>query len=97
MAPGTSRMLGGLYPSKAISAYAKSCSTIKSFSFANAIIRSKKARSTTWVVGFAGNEITNTLGFGQVRLIAMLRLSMKSVSSVRGTERKSPPAMITEY
>ena len=96
-APGTSRIEGGLYPSKQISAYAKSWTTINWCSRANATTRSMKARSTTWVVGFAGNEMISSFGFGQVRASAVSRLSMKSVWGESGTWRRSPPAKITEY
>ena len=65
--------------------------------FAKSMMRSKKLRSTIWVVGLCGKDRINIFGFGQVRDIACSRFWKKSVSAVSGTLRRSPPAMITEY
>src|ERR1700722_19801783 len=67
-APGTSRMLGGMYPSKPRSAYAKSCTIKVPCAFARFTISVRNGRSTHVVVGLCGNEISSIFGgFGDSR------------------------------
>ena len=83
-------MDGGSYPSKPMSAYAKSWTTIISRSRQKSTTRCMKSRSTQAPVGLCGNEMTRTRGFGQPTSHAFSRLAKKSPvksSLARGSER----------
>ena len=66
-------------------------------SFANSTTFSKKGRSTQVVVGLWGNERISSFALGQASLAVSWSRAKKSPPGVRGTERRSPSAMTTEY
>src|SRR5262245_25162745 len=97
LAPGTDRNDGGRYPSKARSAYAKSCTTIRRCSRANSTTLTKKSRSTHSVVGLWGKDRIRSFAFGHARRVVSWRRAKKSSPACSGTERRSASAMTTEY